>query len=93
MGYKRTNWIYIIVTVGRIRNSYKLCKREPKSLAGNQFAYYLRIETDEDDWIGRIQRVELARVAPRALPVLSEIKTLVGKTEDEKVIDRLRGRG
>ena len=86
----RTDYIYVVVRVGRKSNSYRLCKKSPK-LDQNEFAYRLKIALDTDDWFDRIQEVEMAQPHPPNIPKPETIELLIEKDTPTKVMDRLRG--
>ena len=85
-----TDTIYIVVTVGRRKNSYDLRVRQPKSLAQNQFAYKLRIPVDKNDWYDRVKEVFMGQCVPPRLPVPDDSEVLVEKDTPQKVLDRMQ---
>ena len=87
----RMDYIYIVVTVNRRRNSYALKMRYPR-LDQNQFAYRFKIETDEKEWQKRIKEVELEKVEPPHLPDPKVIEFLVEKDTPQKVLERMAGK-
>lgn len=91
MSYIEHDEVWVIATVGRARNSYKLLKFEPKNLAPNQFAYKLKIPFDREEWKSRITEVELAVVKPPRLPK-PEITEKVEKDTPQKILDTLAGK-
>lgn len=86
------DYVWVVATVGRRKNSYALRVREPKTLAPNQFAYRLRIPFDREQWQDRIAEVELTEVEPPKLPEPQTIETLVEKDTPQRVLDSLVGR-
>lgn len=87
----RSDWIYVIVTVGRRKNSYRIRVRPPDRLKQNEFAYKMHIEVDEDDWMDRVKEVEIPIVQPPNLPK-PDISIIVEKETPLKVLDRLGGK-
>jgi hypothetical protein len=86
------DYIWIIVTVGRRKNSYDLRVREPKSLQQNQFAYRLKIPFDRNAWFDRIEEVDMITVDPPAFPKPDITATIVEPPTAQKVLDTLKGK-
>ena len=93
LSYIQYDSIWVVATVGRARNSYKLLKFEPKNLAPNQFAYRLKIPFDRKAWLTRITEVELTEVKPPKLPQPEIAEALVEKDTPQKVLESLKGEG
>lgn len=80
--------VYVVVKVGRKKNSFRLCKKKPK-LEQTEFAYKLQIKLKEEDWFDRIAEVEMAMPKPPNLPKLEIAPIMVEKDTPTKVMDRL----
>jgi hypothetical protein len=87
----RTDHIYLVVTIGKRVNSYYLRVKEP-TLAPNQYAYRIMIQTDEREWMNRISQLNLIKVTPPARPVVMDTDVLMGKDITTKTLDRMAGR-
>lgn len=85
------DYIWIIVTVGRRKNTYDVRVREPKSLQQNQFAYHLKIPFDRDAWFDRIEEVDMITVDPPTFAKPELIQTRAEPDTAQKVLDALKG--
>lgn len=84
----RVDYVFVVVKVGKKKNSYRLCKKKPK-LDQTEFAYKLRIQLNEEDWFDRIMEVEMEMPNPPNLPKAEVAPTMVEKDTAYKVMDRL----
>ncbi len=86
----RRDTLFVVVTVGRKKNSYSLRMKLPK-LTQNQFAYRLHISTDEEEWKKRVQDVELDKVKPANLSDFFKAQGFTDDDSETKVMKRLGG--
>ena len=70
---ERTDWVYLVVTVLKTKNTYRLRKFKPK-LAPNEFCYAFKVSIDKNEWFNRLEEVELEKVSP---PEILQPKTLL----------------
>lgn len=89
----RHELVYVIVTVGVRKSSFRLLNRKPRSLKQNEYCYALVFETDMDAWQKRLKEVTLPKVLPPEVIRMSEKNSaLVEKSTPDQVMDRLSGR-
>lgn len=86
----RQDWVYLVVTVLKIKNSFRLKKFKPKRLAPNEFCYSFLIEIDEDEWLNRIEEIQLEPIHPPEM-TRPEISLMISKETSEIVLDKLAG--
>ena len=79
--------VFIVVTVQKRQNSYRLCKRKPK-LNQNEFAYQLDIKLDKGEWFDRIAEVEVPIMHPPQLPQLG-LAVHVEQDTPSQVLERM----
>lgn len=89
---RRIDHVYLIATIGKKRNSYRLLMRVPKTLAANEVCYNFQVDVETDDWFKRIQEISLGVVKPPNFPGMTLTKITIEKDTPFKVIDRLTGR-
>jgi len=89
--YPRAYFVYLIVTIGRKNNSYRICKFKPKHLKLNEFAWYFKISIDKDEWLDRIKEADLGKAEPPNFPECVLESELVEKTEEHEVFERITG--
>jgi len=92
-GFKdiRTDWVYLVVTVLKTKNSFRLMKTKPK-LAPNEFCYAFKVSIDKNEWFNRLEEVELEKVLPPELPKPKNMSLTIKKATSTLVLDRLAGR-
>ena len=89
---ERWDWVYLVVTVLKTKNTYRLRSKKP-NLAPNEFCYAFKITIDKDEWLKRIQEMELEKVSPPEIAKATKsIQLIISKSTATKVIDRLAGR-
>lgn len=86
--HTRQDVVYLVVTVNKRANAYALRVTKPTSLAQNQYAYAVRIDTDERDWMDRIIEVHPPKVTPPEVGSWSS-SAIVEKDTPTKVLERL----
>ena len=88
---ERTDWVYLVVTVLKTKNTYRLRRFKPK-LASNEFCYNFRVTIDKKEWFNRIEEIELEKVSPPEVPRPKEMRLIIQKATATIVLDRLAGR-
>lgn len=89
---ERFEWVYLIVTILKTKNSYRLRKSQPKSLAPNEFCYSFSIIIDTDEWLKRIKEITLEKVSPPELPKPGNLSLSISRATSTLVMDRLLGK-
>ena len=89
--YLRRDQLYLVVTVGIKKNTYRLTVRRPR-LKANEYAYSMTVRVNEEDWLGRLKEVSLPTINPPEItnPELTSFK--IGKTLPEEVADEMAAR-
>ena len=92
-GFKdiREDWVYLVVTVLKTKNTYRLRKFKPK-LASNEFCYAFKVSIDKNEWFNRLEEVELEKVSPPEIPQPKNMSLTIKKSTSTIVLDRLAGR-
>lgn len=88
---ERTDYVYLVVTVLKTKNTYRLRKFKPK-LASNEFCYNFKVIIDKKEWFNRIQEIELEKVSPPEIPKPKNMSLIISKATATRVLDRLAGR-
>jgi len=88
---ERSDKVYLVVTVLKTKNSYRLFKSRPR-LNPNEFCYAFKVTIDMKEWFGRIEEVDLGKVTPPNLPKPEGLELIVEKDIGLRVVDRLLGR-
>ena len=86
----RVDYIYLIVTVLKTKNKYRL-RHHVYSLQPNEFAYRFNIFLNLQDWFKRIKEVELPQPQPINLPEPAVLECVVEPDTGTKVLRRLKG--
>lgn len=88
---ERTEWVYLIVTILKTKNSYLLRKRKPKSLAPNEICYAFQVTIDKEEWFGRINEYELPKARPPEAKI-HMVTQVISKPTAQLVMDRITGK-
>jgi hypothetical protein len=89
---ERVDTIFIVVTVLKSRNDYRLRKFKPKTLAPNEFCYAFRITIDKKAWFNRVAEIDLGKPRPPEFPKARDIRLIIAKATAQQALDRLAGR-
>ena len=87
----RIDRVYLVVTVNKRTNAFRLMKRMPK-LKQNEFAYFISVELDIEKWLNRVYEVNLPKVLPPRPPHPKILEAMVELDTVTKVIDKLTER-
>lgn len=90
-GSERMDWVYLVVTVKKTKNTYRLRLTKP-ILAVNEFAYSFKVTIDKKEWLQRITELELEKVSPPEVPKPENLIAIIPKTIATQALDRLAGR-
>lgn len=89
----RNDTVYLIVTVLKTKNTYRLVKFQPTSLKPNEFCLPFRVTIDEKEWFNRIaETMNLGKISPPEVKKMEDIGVIISKPTSEIVMDRLAGR-
>lgn len=88
---ERTDWVYLVVTVLKTKNTYRLRKFSP-TLAPNEFCFAFKVTIDKNEWFKRIQELELEKVSPPEIPKPMSMELIISKPTAARILDRLAGR-
>lgn len=86
----RKEWVYLVVTINKRSNSYRLVKKQPNSLAANEICYGFQVTIDEEEWFEQIKMIEMPPIS-RPQGNLGLVKQFVGTPEASRVMNRLKG--
>lgn len=85
----RTDWVYLVVTVLKTKNTYRLRKFKPV-LKPNEFCYAFKCEIDINEWLNRVQEIHLPKVIPPEIRQQS-VKLMIAQSTPDQVMARLTG--
>ena len=87
----RNQWVYLVVTILRTKNSYRLKMFEPK-LKTNEFCYRIKVSVDEQEWFKRIEELDVGKISPPELSKLDNMQVIMAPATSAVVLNRLAGR-
>lgn len=90
-GSERIDHVYLIVTVKKTKNIYRLRMTKPR-MAPNEFCYKFKVTIDKREWFDRITELQLEKVSPPELPKPGDLSIIIPKATATLVLDRLAGR-
>jgi hypothetical protein len=88
----RYDTVYLIVTVGVRKNSYRVVTRAPKSIKQNEFIFRFSLKTDEDKWKKRVVGFDLPLINPPESVELEKLELKMGRTVGQIVADEIANR-
>lgn len=88
----RYETVYLIVTILKTKNTFKLRKFLPKSLAANEVALKFKLELDTNEWFKRVKEVQLGKISPPEILQARDMSIIIRKSTPNLVMDRLVGR-
>lgn len=85
----RTDWVFLVVSVLKTKNTYRLRKFRPV-LKPNEFCYAFKCEIDINEWLNRVQEVDLPRVTPPEIRQ-QPVQLMIAQSTPDQVMARLTG--
>lgn len=89
---ERTDIMYLVITILKTKNNYRLRMKKPTPLAPNEFCYAFKVTINKKEWFDRIAEIDLGRASPPEPPKVDSIQLIMPKATATIVLDRLAGR-